>query len=232
MGADNSAPVRVVAAPSAKPRDADEDLESLRALRPYKELVQIPPTLPFVAPARPQLPSVALDPAPVAALLDELHAPLRRSTAVVLDNQRVLQHNICSVEALAIRVLHTARKQRKDLAECRAHSDEVASLESVLTETRARLTSALDATERLRRMLPTEVRPPPFDPNRVVGTPPNTRSEELAGNGAGLSSGPGVGAALLRVLSLPGLSPAAGLAADAKAEQDEAELAEQERRSE
>lgn len=203
MGADNSAPVRVAAGPSARPRDADEDLEALRALRSYKQLVHIPPTLPFVAPARPQLPPATADTAPVAALLDELHAPLRKSTALVLDNQRVLQHNIGSVEALAARVSHAKRKQRKELAECRAQSEEVANLEVLLTESRARLTSALDATERLRRMLPAEVRPPSFDPtaSTVFGTPPRPAPARPP------AVETGVGATLLRVLNLPGLSP-------------------------
>ncbi|KAG8466742.1 hypothetical protein KFE25_008121 [Diacronema lutheri] len=163
---------------------------------------------------RDKLPAVSLDPAPLAALLDELHAPLRRSGAVVLDNQRVLQHNICSVEALAIRVAHGARKQRKGLGECRAHIEGVAHLEVALVESRARLASALDATERLRRMLPADVRPAPFDPEAttVFGTPPGARPDQIL-EAVGLALPVPIGASLLRALGAPaGVVTASALA--------------------
>lgn len=163
MGAaESTAPVQVVA---PKARVEDLDLVELRTLRSYKTLVQIPPALPFIKPPRPQLRQVSLDPKALIGLLDELQAPLRRSESVVRENQRVLQHNICSVEALALRVAYCARKQRADLEECRAHCNKLPELENVLAEARARLASVLECTERLRSMLPEEVRPQSFDPD-------------------------------------------------------------------
>ncbi|KAJ1617999.1 hypothetical protein T492DRAFT_469723 [Pavlovales sp. CCMP2436] len=163
MGATESvpSPVLVLAAPVA--HGEDEDLVALKALRPYRQLMHTPLSLPFVAAARPQLPAVSLDPAPLVGLLAELHAPLRQSERLAADNQRVLQHNIGTVETLAVRVAGTVRRQRKDLVDCRAQCPQVVQLEEILSEARARLASAIDATERLRRMLPPEVQPPPFD---------------------------------------------------------------------
>ena len=163
MGASESAaPIRVVSAP-ATPRQEDPDLLALRSLRPYKQLVHIPPASPFSPPPRPQLPPVSLDPNLLAAALTSILEPIRASEALVLENQRALQRNVGVVEALALRVGGTARTQRRDVLECRAHCGQVEALETVLTEAHARLASLLDSTERLRRLLPSDVRPPPFE---------------------------------------------------------------------
>lgn len=203
MGAnESSAPVRVV---TQTARAEDVDLAALRALRPYKALVQIPPALPFIKPPRPQLRQVSLDPKALAGLLDELQAPLRRSEAVVRENQRVLQHNVCSVEALTLRVAYGARKQRKDLEECRARCDELPELESVLAEAHARLASALESVERLRHFLPLEVRPQAFDPDVTpVFSPAGARFTDGA-----------TGSPHARVLALPGVLQALNLSSEA-----------------
>jgi hypothetical protein len=213
--------VRVVAAPSA--RGEDEDILALRALRPYKQLVQVPAALPFATQPLPQLQPVSLNPALIGKLITELHTPLRTSEALVLENQRVLQHNIYGVEALSTRVATGTRKHRKDLADCRAHCAEIEQLESVLTEARARLASALDSTERLRRSLPSDLRPPPFDPHATtVFTPAGTRPSGLApsrssSRSSSLRSPSAAGPiALLHALNLR-----SALAADADSDSDD-----------
>jgi hypothetical protein len=207
MGANESAPVQVVAHTASA---EDVDLAELRALRPYKALVQTPPALPFIKPPRPQLRQVSLDPKAVVGLLDELQAPLRRSEAVVRENQRVLQHNICSVEALALRVAYGTRKQRKGLEECRAHCDELPELENVLAEARARLASVLESTERLRNLLPQEVRPQAFDPDATpVFSPAGARfTDGTLGSPHG------------KMLALPGILQALNLSSETSASAD------------
>lgn len=164
MGAEQSsasAGVRVVSSRDDTSGE-DADLLALRQLRPYQPLMRPGPRLNLLS-APPELAYAPLRAESLLDALGEVQRPLRAVDAVLIENQRVLERRLCSVDDLVAAAARVARRQMHDLRAADAGLSAALELEPAISEAHARLASALECTERLRRLLPEEFRPPPFD---------------------------------------------------------------------